>query len=424
MKTFFKKLFNLIVISLILPLVTSACHKADNRTVVKYSSWGSESEVAILKPVLKEFERENPDIKVEFMHIPKNYFQKLHLLVASNLTPDVIFLNNLNTPIYTENNILEDLSEYLKNDSLISEKDFFKKPLEAFTLKNHLYAIPRDVSNLVIYYNKNIFDGHGVPYPSKDWGFEDFLNITKKLTHDTNKDGKIDVFGFGFEENPLFWLPFLWSNGGGIVSSDLKTAVIDRPESIEAMQFYSDLRNKHHVAPKASEAGSATMAQMFIQGKLAMHISGRWNVPRYRKDIDFDWDIAKFPQGKAESMVDADASGWAISKVSKHKKQAWRLISYLASKNTSEKFTSSGLIIPARIDVAKNDIFLSKNQKPNSSNIFTDIIPKSIPTPVNQNYQEILDVVNSAAEPLWDGKITAEQAITSDLTGKINKLLK
>ena len=50
------------------------------KTVIQFSSWGSESEIKILKPILIEFEKQNPDIKVELLHIPQNYFQKIHLL--------------------------------------------------------------------------------------------------------------------------------------------------------------------------------------------------------------------------------------------------------------------------------------------------------------------------------------------------------
>ena len=66
----------------------------DTKTTIRFSSWGSQTETALLIPLIKQFESENPDIKVEFIHIPQNYFQKLHLLFASNLAPDVVFINN------------------------------------------------------------------------------------------------------------------------------------------------------------------------------------------------------------------------------------------------------------------------------------------------------------------------------------------
>ena len=427
----------LILTGLFIIIILTGCATKLNKTNIKFSSWGSESEIAIIKPLLKEFENKNPDIKIEFIHIPKNYFQKLHLLVASNLTPDVVFINNLNGPLYAENNVFLDLSDYLKGegggkaanlmphrlDTLkekhLSEKDFFKQSLDAFKYKGTLYAIPRDVSNLVVYYNKDIFDQYNVPYPAENWSFDEFLQTCRKLTKNPN-----DNFAVSFEEAPLFWLPYLWSNGGGLISKNLDSIIINKPQSIQALQFYADLRNKYHAAPTKSEAGSATMAQLFIQGKIAMHISGRWSTPRYRKDIDFNWDIAKFPRGKAGSIVDCDTSGWAISSSSKHPKEAWRLIKFLANKKSIESFTQSGLIVPARVDVANSEVFLNKDMPPNNSKVFVDIIPDSMPTPVTGNYQEITDTLNTALEPLWNGKKTAKEVVGKDLIFQLNQELK
>ena len=413
-------LFKILLLIFIL-LLFSGCSKKEE--TIKFSSWGSESEIAVLKPVLKEFEKENPDVKIEFIHIPKNYFQKLHLLVASKLTPDVMFLNNTEGVIYAKNNILLDLSGYLNSDSSVSEKDFFAKAVQAFRYKNKLYAIPRDISNLVIYYNKDIFDKYKVPYPKKNWDFNDLLVTAKRLTKDFNGDGKIDRFGIGFEEMPLFWTPFLWSNSGGIISPDLKHVLINKSESIKSLQFYTDLRNVHHVAPSASEQGSATTSQLFMQGKIAMQISGRWNVPRYRKDLKFRWDIARFPAGKAGSIVDADTSGWAISKSSKHPDKAWRLVKFLAGRYASQKFTESGLIVPARIDVANSDVFLNSSEPPKNSKIFIAIIPESMPTPANENYQEITDILTDALAPVWSGDKKAKDVITGCTVKKINDLI-
>lgn len=409
---------------LIFALVSLAgCSSKSHQTKIKFSSWGSESEIAVIKPLLKEFENKNPDIKVEFIHIPKNYFQKLHLMVASNLTPDVVFINNLNGTLYAENKVFLDLSDYLKNDDTLTEKDFFPQALKAFTYKGLFYAIPRDISNLVVYYNKSIFDRYNVPYPHENWTFAEFIQTCRKLTKDLNGDGKIDQFGISFEEAPLFWLPYLWSNGGGVLSKNLDSIIINKPQSIEALQFYADLRNKYHVAPTKSEAGSATMAQLFMQEKIAMHISGRWSTPRYRKDIAFKWDIAKFPRSKEGSIVDCDTSGWAISSSSRHPNEAWRLIKFLASKKSVENFTQSGLIVPARIDVANSEVFLNKDMSPRNSKVFVDIIPGSIPTPVTENYQEITDILNTSLEPLWNGKNTAKEVVNANLVEILNKKL-
>lgn len=372
----------------------SGCSQPPQKTVIKFSSWGSQSEIAIIKPILSEFEKENPDIKVEFMHIAQNYFQKLHLLFASNLPPDVIFINNLYLPIYADAGMLEKLNNQF------DEKLFNKKALEALIYQNNLYALPRDVSNLVFFINKDIFDTFNVPYPNKYWSFNDLLILAKKTTKDTNNDGKTNIWGVSFEEDLLFYLPYLMSHGGGVLSDDLKHLTIDSIQSQKALRFYADLRNKYNVAPKKSESASATMAQLFLQGKIAMHLSGRWLMPKYKQEAKFSWGVVNFPKGEKGSIVPLDASGWAIAKNSKHKDEALKLIRYLSSKTSIEKMTQSGLIVPARTDVLQGEFLSCKNSPYNA--VFTEVIKTSKKTPVSVNYREIQDNLKEKTESLFN----------------------
>ena len=105
----------------------------NEKVTIQFASWGSESEIRILKPVLSDFEKENPNIKIDFLHIPQNYFQKIHLLFASNMAPDVIFINNQALPVYANAGVLEDLS-YYKEFNLT---DFYDKSIKALSYKNN-----------------------------------------------------------------------------------------------------------------------------------------------------------------------------------------------------------------------------------------------------------------------------------------------
>lgn len=370
---FNKKIFCTI---LVCSIFLCGCGKIESKTTIKFASWGSKSETDILKPILSEFEKENPNIKINFMHIPQNYFQKIHLLFASNTAPDVIFINNLYLPVYANAGLLEELN---------TEENFYPQALEALSWKGKLYAIPRDVSNLVIYYNKDLFNKKHIAYPDKNWTFEDFLTTTRKLTDK-------DTFGISFEEDPLFYLPYLMSNGGGILPDE-----ITKTESQNAINFYADLRKRYHTAPLKSESASATMAQMFLQQRIGMYLSGRWMVPKLREEAAFDWDITRFPKGTKGSIVQLDASGWAISKQSEHKNEAKKLIDFLSSKESSEKFAQSGLIVPAREDAANSSYFLD-GKKPENAQIFLDIIKTSKPTPVTIDYREITDKLKKDTE--------------------------
>lgn len=368
-------------------LFLCGCAKKDGRTPVQFATWGSQSELEILKPILAEFEKENPTVRVDFMHIPQNYFQKIHLLFASNTPPDVIFVNNLYLPIYANAGVLEPLSG-------VDTEIYDARALQSLSWQGKLYAVPRDISNMVIFYNKDLFNKKFVPLPKGDWDFEGFLNTAKRLSGN-------GVWGISFEESPIYYLPYLMSEGGGILSDDLSKEIISDENSQSGLKFYADLRKKYHVAPKKEEIASATNAQLFLQQKIAMHLSGRWLVPKYREEANFDWDIINFPKGKVGSVVPMDASGWAIAKNSKHKAEAELLIKYLSSKSSIEKFTKSGLIVPARLDVANSATFLD-GQKPKNAHVFLEVARTSKPTPISVNYQEITDNLSKYLEKVFN----------------------
>ncbi len=380
------------------------------KTVVKFSSWGSESELKILKSAIIEFEKKNPDIDVELIHIPQNYFQKLHLLIISNSAPDVMFVNNINGFKYYRSGVFENLNPYFKN-----RQDFYPNSIKAFSCNDCIWAVPRDISNLVIFYNKDIFDKNNIPYPQLNWTMAEFLAKAQALTSQ-------GIWGFGFEKDSLFWLPFLWSNNAGLLGDD-DCITIDSEKSKEYLQFYADLKNVNKITPSDAEKGSYTNTQLFMQGKLAMILSGRWVVPRFRQDIKFNWDVAQFPYGSVGSVVDADASGWAMSKKSKNKREAWRLILFLSSEKMSKKFTKDGLIIPARKSVATSDLFLQKNMKPQNSQAFLDAIKTAKPTPVTKNYQNFLNRVYVRIEPVFAGTKKVDEVIDNDFIEFLQKEL-
>lgn len=231
------------------------------QTVLKFSSWGSRTEYTILKQVISKYEIENPDVKIEFIHVPENYFRKLHLLYASKTEPDVVFINNTYAPLYIQANLFEDLS------GQFDETEYFQSAIDCFKYDKKLYAIPRDISNLVIYVNKDL-----IKSADKIKTIQDL----KKTAKDVSNNG---IFGLNYEKNPLFWLSYLEYFNGGILSDDGKNIILNTKESIEGLSFYADMINIDNSIPHEWQMSGMTSAQMFINGKIAMYLSGRWLVP-------------------------------------------------------------------------------------------------------------------------------------------------
>ena len=327
-----------LLILFLIPFILCGCTKS-NIEEINFSSWGSITETKILSRLITDYEKQNPNVKINFIHIPQNYFQKIHLLFASSTAPDVIFINNLYLPLYS--NQLEDLSSF-------DVKDFYPQAVEALSYDGKLYAIPRDISNFVFFYNKSI-----IGEINPDWTFEDFKKIIKQST--TN-----NRYGISFERDVYWADPYI------------RTLGFDK-----GMAFYKNLEGKY--APTPAQVGSSTLAQMFIDGKLGLYMSGRWMYPKIKESVKFPYGIVTFP-----GTVSADASGWAISKSSKHKEQAINFVKYLSSKESIDYFTESGLIVPARIDSSK--LIQEK--------VFLDAIKKSVPNNVGKDYNKKRDELN------------------------------
>lgn len=325
------------LILLLLPLLLCACTKSTKEEIT-FSSWGSVTEVGILDKIIKNYENENPDVKINFMHVPQNYFQKIHLLFASNQAPDVLFINNIYLPLYAAK--LEPLN------NIVDESEFYPQSLEAMSINGQIYAIPRDVSTLVFYRNKNLVK-----------------QTPKNLNELISAIEDVKPFGISYERDIYFMLPYVLTFGESI----------DAP--IESLNFYKNLEGKY--APTPTDIGSLTLAQMFLQGRIGLYLSGRWMYPKIQESAKFDWDVIPFC-----GIVPLDASGWAISKESKHKEEAEKFLKYLSSRENIEYFNSTGLIVPARNDV--------KVDNP----AFYEAIEKSKPIAYDRDYKKVVDRVN------------------------------
>lgn len=331
------------LIFFIIPFIFCACSK-NNFEEITFSSWGSITETQILDKIIDNFERQNPNIKVKFLHIPQNYFQKLHLLFASSTEPDVIFINDLYLPFYADR--LEDLS------GIVNVENFYPQSIKSFSQEGKLLAVPRDISNFVLYYNKAI-----IPYDiDKNWSFETFDNLVRKYSD-------INHYGISFERDIFYAEPYIMTFGYE-----------------EGIKYYKNMEGKY--APTPAQIGSLTTAQMFLEGRLTFYMSGRWMYPKISETAKFPFGVIIFP-GK----VPCDGSGWAISKKSKHKNAAKLFVKYLSSKESIDYFTETGLIVPARIDSSKK--LDNENEK-----AFLRAIESSIPMDIDKTFPKKRDKLN------------------------------
>ena len=361
-----------------------ACGKK-SQSEIEFMTWGSKTEIDIIKPIVEKYNKTH-NVKVKLIHVPQNYFQKLHLLFASDLAPDVIFINNLYLKIYQKADLLEDLTPIINKD------EYFENALSTLSIDGKIYAVPRDVSSFVIFYNKDKFKQSQIN-ADKNWTIDDFYLTAKDLK-------KNNDYGFCTELEPVYWENFVSvENKPFILNSEI---TVKEKKSIDAIQKLADAINKDNTGVDKEQLAISPCAQLFLNQKTPMFVSGRWSVPKIEAQADFEYGVLPFPKGDSEYYIPLNASGWAVSKKSKNKEAALDFVKYISNDENIEKMVISGLITTAK---KKNAI--SKNFK--NGDVFVEVIEKSTPNIVPEDYKYIIDKITNSGKSVLGGYKTAEE---------------
>jgi multiple sugar transport system substrate-binding protein len=368
-----------------------------DETTLTLSSWGTLEELQTLKTQVHVFEEAHPTLHVKIRYMPDLYTQSLQMLIASNQTPDVMMLNSLDVQRFCQADLLEDASPLIQQE----RNAFFPTALKSMTAPDGtLCAVPRDVSNLVVYVNQDLLQrlspqAQGLVKPS--WHLKDLPKIAESVAG-LHRQPKTWTISF-YQAPALFWLPFVWSEGGELFKT--QALKLNAP-AIQALADYKALRQHPHLAPDRQEIGNTTMSDLFLQGRLLFLLSGRWSVPFLREKATFQWDVLPFPQGKAGSRVGIDSTGYAVSRRSLHLKDAQALTRFLSRADSQNAWVHSGLIVPARQALASSDAFLQRGQSPQHADYFITAMSTGVPSAYPKNWTSLGQSLNSATDAYFN----------------------
>lgn len=425
-----------VILCLVFSLLLASCGGGGGKKLV-FMMWGDAEERAAVQSFLEKFAKKNPKIGMpKIIHLDSlSYWDKFQVMVAAGETPDVFYMGNEEIRSYLKQNILMDLTDMIEKDKAeIELDDFFKKPMEAFNVNGRQYGIAKDFATLVLYYNMDMFKERGVAFPNSDWTWNDLLIAAKKLT--VREGNSIKVYGF-IVENWASWQPAWVRSNGGRYMKDGKWVLGKEPwlsKNAQAYQFLADMMTKHKVAPDYGTKKQLGDTGTFSSQKVAMCAYGRWAVLKFKDIKDFRWNIAEIPKSPntGERKTTLFTAAYCISKTSRYKEEAWKLIKFLTSKEGQAEVARSGQAIPIRKSVAYSDAFLNAKE----INKYQEKLGNKVDHAVNLKALEYADIppshVNWLAirqkldqwfQPLFIGTATAE-SIIRDKQKAFEKILK
>lgn len=407
-------------------LFNAGCARGPVKPTIKIAIWGGTDEIEILTKIVDEWQRAHPDVKAKLEHTPAGqYTNKLLIRIAGGTAPDVMFVESNIFVNFWAMDAFMDLRPFIEKDPDFNLDDFFPEMISRFTVDGKLYCIPRDTAPFAcVYYNKNLFDEAGIPYPTDDWNWYDMLDKAKALTK-RDESGRITQYGFyGWT-----WFNFVYSNGGSIVDNvkDPKEFVMDRPEAVEGLRFYADLINRHKVSPSPVEFGNLGMGatQLFMTQKLAMYQSGFWESTTFKDIKDFEWDVAMFPKGPTGiRRFGTGGSGYCVLKSTKYPELAWDIVKTLSGGQAQIELAELGLTQPAIKSIAMGPHFAGSPNPPKNKGMLNEAVKYVVFEPFHIKWREINELhLAPQLDLVFNGTGMVEEVMTK-VAPEANRLLK
>jgi len=402
--------------SLFVLLALAACSGGnDGKVKISYGYW-DDKQTDFLEETIEAFNEENPDVEVVLEITPyAEYFTKLDAAATGGGLPDVFWMNGPNLIKYAENDMLESLSDHISEEGL----DLSPYPdalVDLYNYEDNQYALPKDFDTNALWYNKELFDEAGVPYPDENWEWDDLVDAAKKIT---NPDE--DVYGIAAymqSGQASFW-NLIFSNDGYVISDDKTKSGFDDPNTIEALQLYHDLIHVHEVSPTHAQVESTSGTELFESGKVAMIIHASYYTPMFKehdylKDVA---DVAPIPKMSGRSNV-IHGLGNVISSQSKEKDAAWEFVKFLASEEAQLIQAEGGLISTYE---GTQDAWLESAPQFNLE-VFLEAADYAEPYPVSKDVNAWHSIMLEEIAKAWDGQQTVEEA-SLKIAEEMNKIL-
>lgn len=329
--------------------------------------FAQEHEKTIYQSLIDKF-TEQTGAKVNFEVTTSDEYGAKLLAYKSAEMPDIFYVGPEAVASNVDDGYLLPLDQYVDeatvNDLWPAITDAYRYDGEAAGAGS-LYCLPKDLSTFAFAYNKTMFDAMGLEYPDpeKPYTWDEFVEVCKKLTTDTDGDGEIDQWGVA---NAFQWSldSFIYTNGGHFLNEDHTKVVIDgQKEFVDALQYFADLTVKYEVTPTYEQDVALGGYQRWLAGQLGFYACGTWDVAAFMNEETFpyEWGLCAWPTGSTgKSMTRNGSVGFAVSADTKYPEAAAKLAAMLSTdlegqRVLSGETTGNSIQLPNVMSYAKGD---------------------------------------------------------------------
>ncbi len=406
------KRYSILICLVSLLILSCGGDKAQKIKISWWNFWTDANIKPVVEQIVADFERQHSDVDVELVDLTwADGHDKIAIAFSSGSGPDVVELGSDWIPEFSSTAHLMDITDIIDNDR---DRYLMWDPA---VYQDRVYAFPWILGTRILFANKDLLSQAGTDpeFSPKTW--DDLYSASKTI----NDQGD-DVFGFGSnsaERHRLYkkFLPFLWSNGGSILSDDGKSCRLDSPEALEALQYYL----------KLCETGltdtQRRLEDAFLDGKIGFVISGDWllkRIDREKPGFNFSTHLIPVPHEGYHSISFAGGEYLAVNAQSPHKELALELIKHICSPENQILFCLKNRTAnPSSIAAASDTAFLAQPH----FDTFIMQLETSRMSPAHPRWVYIEGKLEKAVESALYKAKTPQQALI-DAKNDIDELLK
>lgn len=368
-----------------------------------------------LQKLTDDFNAANENITVKLVNQGgyRDLFDKLMGAAKANQLPTIAQVYSNRLSWYISKNLVEDLKPYMENETVGLTKeeieDFPQLFLDDGIWDGKQYAMPFNKSQMVLYYNVDMFEDAGLEVP-KTW--DEWKEAAKKLTVDKDKDGEPEIYGLVLANNLSTDIaPWVKQAGGVIISEEEDKINFDTPETKEAVEFLNSMIQEK-IARLAGEDGSANIP--FQQGRAAMCVASTSAIPYIEKGaIDgLNWFAAPLPGYKTNDQLFYGTNVAVFNTNSPEEKlAAWEYIKHLTIPESTAYFSQNTGYLPVRKSVRELDSYKKYLEKNPIKSMSLDCMEIGFQGARNIGEINALDVLGEELDLVFNNKKSIEDAL-------------
>ncbi|RZL37292.1 MAG: extracellular solute-binding protein [Rubrivivax sp.] len=321
----------------------AGCARDSGTTTLRFWAMGRESEVAA--ELIAGFEREHPTVRVKVEQLPWTAaHEKLLTAFAGDATPDLAQVGNTWLPEMQALGALEPLEPWIARTPVLQPADYFAGIWATNAPGGQRVGLPWYVDTRLMFVRQDLLAKAGIHEMPRDWAaWRDTLarlrqhGMDKPLLLPTN------------ESAPLLALAL--QQPGEVLRDGGRYGNFSGPGFRAALSFYLE-RFRRGEAPVASEVQIGNLWQEFGRGSFAFYLSGPWDIGEFKRRLPAEladaWITAELPGPTGPGVSTAGGASLAMFKRSRHKPEAWALISYLSRPDVQLEFYRLTGDLPAR----------------------------------------------------------------------------